>query len=40
MYKPSYKHTCINASVSVHTQSVICTKVTDLVYEKKGLEVL
>ena len=36
MYKPSYRHTCINASVSVHTQSVIRTKVTDLVYEKKS----
>ena len=35
MYKPSYCHTCINASVSVHTQSVIRTIVTDLVHEKK-----
>ena len=35
MYKPSYMHTCINTSVSVHTRSVIRTKVTDLVCEKK-----
>ena len=36
MYKHSYRHTCINASVSVHTQFVIRTIVTDLVYEKKS----
>ena len=29
-YKPSYRHTCIKASV-IGTQSVICTIVTDLV---------
>ena len=38
MYKPSYRHTCINASVSVHTQSAI--RVTDLVYEKKNVTCL
>ena len=35
MCKASYRHTCLNTSVLVHTQSVIRTIVTDLVYEKK-----